>query len=323
MDARSVFRSPPAVAGLILLAVMVGVIFAVRTTMNDGDSTDVAGTVVERSEEPSEVAVAPDDETEPPLIVRPRPEPPDEPRPPVAQDPPPAAPAEPTEPAAGLIRDPDTPVVVAEPDPEPDPDPRGNGGDRDPAPDPDPEPEPDPDPTRRPDPEPDPDPSPDPEPTPSTRQYELRAGQGLTEDVAQAEDPGNSGKYEWSFLNIASGDNQDEQTQRSRKAQARLSVRFSQATTQSEEQSRLFRCDAELAAGSRRLLTDEDHEFVISLWTFDDFAYGSEVAGTRTTVSQDFDLAPGETHRLLSKTVQLDAEADAGQYACRAIYRAK
>lgn len=323
MDSRSVLRSPPAVAGLVLLALVVGVIFAMRSTMNARDTTDVAGTVIERSEEPSEpvdVTAAPED-TEAPLIVRPRPDPPrDEPDPLVEQDPPPPAPVEPEEEPVGLIRDPDAPVVIADPAPDRGP---ARNRDRDPQPDrePEPEPEPDPEPTRRPapDPEPEPEPEPQPEPEPDTTRYELREGEGVSTERAYSDAPGNSGNYNWDFVSLASHHDQDGQVARSRKSMARLFVGFSAATKASTEPVRDFRCDVLVTAGSRRLITDRDHFFEIQLWTTDGYKLQELVSSV--FVREAMDLAAGEERTLRGTNVPDRAAAEGLGYICTAEYR--
>ena len=305
-----------------MLALVLGVVFAYRASMDgapsaDGD-TDVAGAVIERSEEPEFTETPQDDAAEP--LVRPTPRREVAQRDPIVEQPdPPAAPAPGDEPV-GLVRD-DDPVVVVEPDDDPAPaSPRPDRNQTDPDPEPAPDPAPRPRPRPQPEPEPEPQPEPTAEPAPDTRQYELREGEGLSRDTATAYETGNSGKYEWEFRSIAGDGSQDAATRRSRQAQARLSVGFWSQAKESQEQVRTFRCDAVLTAGTRRLLTDTDHVFEIALWTSDGYSPQTEVAETRTEVSQAWDMAPGTSRRLLSKTYELDA-ADGGSYTCRAIYR--
>ena len=291
--------------------------------MNNGDDGDtgVAGVVIERSEVPTDEPVDPSPQprtvgparTEPALAT----EAPADPEPEVV-----VAPQPPAQQPVGLIRDEtptDTDVDPApqprqEPDPQPEPT-------REPRPEPQPEPEPEP--TREPRPEPEPEP--EPEPSEDLSRYMLRDdpnGFGLSEDTARAEETGNSGKYEWNIVTLASHDNQDAQTARSRKEMARLSVGFSPATIASDESVRDFRCDAVLTAGSRRLITADDHVFEISLWTSDGYSPRQEVDGTKVIIKRSFDLAPGERRTMVSNVYQdLDA-ADGVSYTCQVDYKA-
>lgn len=264
--------------------------------MDDGGDTQVAGTVIERSEpplateEPSETQITP-------ARLRPLPE--------RTPPPPPAAPVDntvvapaPEEPAGpvGLIRD---------PEPEPTREPRDR--------DRDPEPTPRPEPTREPEPEPEPTQEPE-----DPASYALRNGEGLSRDTAESMESGDSGQWQWQIKSLAGHENQDEQTQRSRKAMARLEVGFNEEAKRSSKQVRDFRCDAVLSAGSRRLTTDDDHVFVISLWTSDGYSPQNNVGSV--IIKQVVDLDPGETQTLYSNVYTLDA-ADQTSYTCRVRYR--
>jgi hypothetical protein len=306
---------------MVLLALVLGTVLAFRASMgnssNNGD-TDVAGAVIERSEEPSEFIETPQDDPAEPLIVRPNPDRRVAQRDPIveqAPDPAPLPPADQT--PVGLVRDPAPPVVVA-PDTDGDTPPNRQPRDRDntdvdpaPAPRPDPRPEPKP----KPEPKPAPKPAPTAAPQPDTKQYELREGTGLTTDSVESYQLDET-TWDWLFRSFAGHDGQ---VQGSRKTQARLSVGFSEAAKRSSKQERTFRCDATLTAGSKRLITDTNHVFEISLWTTTDGYNPSSKVGSGVLVRRAFDMAPGTSHTLLSNTYLLDAANDI-DYICQATY---
>lgn len=307
MKLRSAFLSAPAVAGFALLALVVGTIFGVRSGMNDGGDTEVAGTVIERSE-PAEITEEPTTAPIDPVIVRPRPT-----RAPRTEAPEPADtdtdsdPVEvvqaPEQPAVGLLPDPDGPSA---PDEEPAAEqPAGNT---------DPQPRPEPRPPR---PQPEPEPEPEPQPEPDTTRFQLRPGQGFSRDVAESWEQGNSGKFNWEIRSV-SGHEQTEQTEASRRTQERVSVGFNPAAFQSGKSVRNFRCDALVTAGSRRLLTDDDqHAFEISLWTTD--GYNTIDRVDSVLIRSALDLAPGEQRTLQGNTYTLDA-TEGIHYTCQVAY---
>ena len=327
MSIRSVVTSAPAVAGFALLALVIGVIFGVRSAMDNGDDGDtgVAGVVIERSEVPT---LAPLDPAPQPRIVRPAEE---------ETEPPAAVTAEPdivvvgdpvAEEPVGLIREP-SPVVILEPEPDTTP-PRDtdgrsapdNDGDPPGQPDPTTSPRPDPSPT----PKPDPRPQPTPEPTENPATYALSCPhdspdscEGVSRDTAESYEY-EPGQFEWLFRTIAGHDNQTPEAKGSRQVMSRLSVGFSEATWESQDQVREFRCDAVLTAGSRRLTTDTEHVFEISLWTSDGYDPLEVVDGSTVIIREAFDLAAGTSATLLSNSYELDA-ADGGAYTCKVVYR--
>lgn len=305
MRLRTAFLSPPAVAGLALLAIVIGVAFAVRLGGSGApDRTDVAGTVIERpepTEEPEE-ADEPADVDDDPIVVPLEEEPltddpEDDPAPP-AEDPPPAD-------------DPPPPVGLI-PDPDPDPDPAPAGGDTSPTTDPD-DSDSEPDETEPPSPRPPPE-TEEPEPSPTPADVALRTGQGHSRHTALAEGD------DW-LIREVSGHGQPE-PDTSRQAAARLTVGFNDSARSGSGSVRSFSCQAWLTAGDERLTTDRDHVFEISLVALDDNGAVSEVV-TSVIERQAFDLAPGEDtlDRLMATAaVELDA-ADDTDYSCVAVYR--
>ena len=272
----------------------------------DGGNTEVAGTVLERSE-PAATEAPSEVEVQEPVIVRPRPERTREAR---TEAPAEVAVVEPPAPEpitgpVGLIRDPEP---VEDPAPT---QPRPNRN-------PDPRPEPDPEPTREPKPEPKPQPDPEPEPEPDPAQFALRPGDGLSRDTAEAMPVGNSGKYEWQIKSLSGHDNQSPEQARSRKAMSRLEVGFNEQAKRSKAQVRDFRCDALLSAGSRRLTTDTDHVFEIALWTTDGYSMLEKVDSV--LIREAVDLDAGEKQTLYSNVYELDA-ADGVSYTCSVTYR--
>ena len=309
MKLRSAFLSAPAVAAFALLALVIGTIFGVRSAMNDSDGgdTEVAGTVIERSE-PAEITEEPTVAPIDPVVVRPRPSrvPRTQAPEPVDTDPEdtdPVEPAEEPEQPVGLIPDPDGAQEPAGEEPA--------AGD--------PEPEPQPEPTRRPRPrpQPQPDPEPTPEPTPDTTRFEMRPGPGFSRDVAESWEQGNSGKFNWEIRSVA-GHGQTPETEASRRTQERVSVGFNPAAFESDRSVRNFRCDALVTAGSRRLITDDNtHAFEIALWTTDGYQLGEQVDAV--LVRAALDLAPGEQRTLEGNTYTLDA-AEGIHYTCQVRY---
>ena len=166
-------QRPPAIIGLVLLALVVITAMFVRLGLDTEDAdggTEVAGQVFERSEPP---ATEEPQVVREPAILRPRSEDVVEPQDDggdVVAQPDPVVVVQP--PPAGLVRDPgDEPGVAEDPD--------------DPAPDPQPKPKP----------KPDPDPTPTPSPTPAdTSRFELRSGEGHSRDTAIADNG------DWLFL---------------------------------------------------------------------------------------------------------------------------
>src|SRR5688500_9670858 len=161
MDFREELRRPPAIIGLVLLALVATVALFTRVGLDssDGDGdTEVAGQVFERSEPP----VTEEPQVREPAILRPRSEDVVEPQDSTGggavAEPAPVAVVQP--PSGGLVRDPgDEPGVADNP----------------PADDPAPKPRP----------KPDPDPSPTPSPTPpDTSRFELQSGEGHSRDTA-------------------------------------------------------------------------------------------------------------------------------------------
>ena len=272
---------------------------------NDGD-TDVAGVVIERSAAPVTEAPTEREVVEPAIIrprrrARPEPEPTQAPPPPVVTAP---AAEEPVSGPVGLIRD---PAPTTEPEPT-----RRRDRDRGPEPEPEPTPKPEPEP------EPEPDPTEEPEPDDTSR-FALRSGEGLSRDTALATEQGNSGKWNWQIRSIGGQHNQDAKSQRSRKTMARLEVGFNQEAVTSKEPVRDFRCDALLTAGSRRLVTDADHVFEISLWTTDGYALLDQVGSI--LLKKVVDLDAGEQATLYSNVFEdLDA-ADGVSYTCKVTYQ--
>ena len=315
MKLRSAFLSAPAVAGFALLALVVGTIFGVRSAMNDdnGGDTEVAGTVIERSE-PAEITEAPTTAPIDPVIVRERPtraprteavQPPDTDADPVNVVEAPQAPA------VGLIPDPDGPAPADE-------EPAGE----EPAADPDPQPEPDPEPTRRPRPRPQPEPEPEPEPTPTqapenTERFALQTGEGFSRDTAESNEQGSSGKFNWDIVSIG-GHHETPEMQASRSAGNRLSVGFNPGAFASDNSVRNFRCDVRVTAGSRRLITDDtEHAFEISLWTVDGYELVDRVDSV--LIRESLDMAPDAQLILEGNTYTLDA-ADDLDYTCQVAY---
>lgn len=311
MKLRSAFLSAPAVAGFALLALVVGTIFGVRSAMNDPADTEVAGNVIERSEAP-EATEDPTSAPIDPVIVRPRPRP-ARTEAPAPVDTTPVAPAEEPEQPVGLIPDEDGPSAPVDEEP-------ANEPDNEPAP----RPEPDPEPTRRPRPRPEPRPEPTPEPEPTEeptenpRDFALHEGAGFSRDTALANETGNSGKFNWDILSVV-GHGQSEDAQASREPADRIVVGFFDEASDSQEPVRDFRCDATVTAGSRRLTTDRNHYFEISMWPTDGYDVGDEPIHT-AFVSVALDLAPGEQAVLEGGELTLDA-AEGVDYTCSAEYR--
>ena len=288
MDLREELRRPPAIIGLVLLALVVTTALFMQLGLDGDDGngeTEVAGQVFERSEPP--VTEEPQVVREP-AILRPRSEDVVEPQDDggdVVAQPDPVVVVQP--PPAGLVRDPGDEPGVADP--------------TDPAPDPKPKPKPDPDPT----------PTPSPTP-PDTSRFELHSGEGHSRDTAIAD----SG--DWLFLVV---DGHGGQSATSRSAQARLTVGFTESAKQGSGPERDLSCHAVLTAGSRRLITDRDHVFELSLWTADENGVPQEKTDAFVLLRRAFDLGAGESRTLSMDPVERDAN-DEINYACRVTYTA-
>jgi hypothetical protein len=300
MKSRSVLTSAPVVAGFALFALVLGAIFGVRAAMNNDGDTEVAGTVIERSEVPEATEDATERIVQEPVRLRPRPDR----RPPTPAPVPAPAPAPVdvavVDPAAGEQVDGPVGLIRDEPSAEP----------RSPRPEPKPEPRP----TPEPEPEPKPTTSPEPE---DTSRYDLHTGKGLSRDTAEALQAGNSGNWNWQFKTLSGHGQQDPDTRRSREPMARLEVGFNEEARTSNDQVRDFRCDALLTAGSQRLITDTNHVFELSLWTTDGYSLLKKV--DTLLIRQALDLEAGEQQTLYSNVYELDA-ADGVSYTCQVRY---
>lgn len=185
-----------------------------------------------------------------------------------------------------------------------------------PAPGPDTEPEPEPEPGARPRPrprprdEPRPTPSPTPSPTPD-QGVALREGRGGDGDRAIAQDG------DWTFLGGSepgAGGPAD--------PRRRLTVRFDDSAYAASGPVVPLQCDARLTAGDRRLRTDSDHVFEISLAELD--SEGNPARRVTAVLAREtFDLAPGESSvEMSTDPVEVNAE-DGVSYTCTVRYRAR
>lgn len=319
MRSRSAFFSPPAVAGLALLAVVLGAAIGLRSGFSptEPDTTAVAGNVIERSE-PAETEPADTADDDPIVIPLP---PPDRDEPVAADDSdddvaaqaPAPAPAPAQEPVVGIIRDTPPPVIPADNTNDRDNDSAGDDsdGDADETPSrprrdrPRPAPEPTPDETKSPAPS-----SPSPEP----EDVALRTGEGHSRDTAIADNG------EWLFREVSGHGSQGPDD--SREAQARVVVAFNDEAKQSTEVVRSFQCQAWVTAGEGRLTTDTDHVFEVALLALDD---NGAVTDTVTSVIERhaYDLSAGQTTQnapMTTSPVELSAE-DGISYTCGVRYR--
>ena len=316
MRSRSAFFSPPAVAGLALLAIVVGAAFGLRGGFDpsEPDTTQVAGNVIERSE-PAVASEAPEVVEDNRIIIpvpAPDPDADDAADQDAAQDEPAAAPAPAPDqddtPTVGIIRDTPPPVIPAGTDDD------NNGDDGDDAPA---RPRPNRNPPASPRPEPAPeqtDPPASETPTPQPEDVALRTGEGHSRDTAIADNG------EWLFREVSGhgssgGDG-------SREAQARVVVAFDDAAKQSTEPVRSFTCQAWVTAGEGRLTTDTDHVFEVALLAIDD---DGNVIETVTSVIERhaYDLRPGQTTQdapMTTTPVELSAE-NGVDYTCGVRYR--
>ena len=325
MNIRSVVASPPAVAGLVALVLVIGAVFGVRASLNNGsgaDGTDVAGEVIERSEAPEASEPAP---LRTPAILRDR-DRTREPRrqqteAPVAPAPAPAPVEAPAEPQTGLIRDPDAGVIV--PDEPADTDNtdntgngngngNGNGGDGDGGTDPKPSDKP----TTDPKPSPEPTDSPSPDPEPNENRFALHTGDGHSEWTAYSD----AGEWTFSLVQGHSGG----RSETSRSAGTRLTVGFTQQSMTGNSPDRFLQCAAVLNAGNRRLTTDTEHAFEVSLLRLD--ANGVPVTNdpvNTVTARQAYDLEAGEDTAgapIETGKVFVDASTDDTDYTCGVRY---
>ena len=324
MRSRSAFFSPPAVAGLALLAVVLGAAIGLRSGFSptEPDTTAVAGNVIERSE-PAEAPEPADTADDDPIVI-PLPAPDrndandeavaDDSDEDVAQAPAPA-PAPADEPVVGIIRDTPPPVVPADNDDTGNGGNDGNDSDADadesptrPRPDrdrPRPSPEATPDETNSPAPS-----SPSPEP----EDVALRTGEGHSRDTAIADNG------DWLFREVSGHGSQG--PDESREAQARVVVAFNDEAKQSTEVVRSFQCQAWVTAGEGRLTTDTDHVFEVALLALDE---NGAVTETVTSVIERhaYDLSAGQTTQdapMTTSPVELSAE-DGVSYTCGVRYR--
>ena len=76
-----------------------------------------------------------------------------------------------------------------------------------------------------------------------------------------------------------------------------------------------------LTAGSRRLITDRDHVFELSLWTADENGVPLEKTDSFVLIRRSYDLDGGESRTLSMDPVERDAN-DEVNYTCRATYTA-
>lgn len=308
MTSRSAILSPPAVAGLALFALVLGAIFGLRLTGDDPTpDTEVAGTVVERSE-PAEAADPTETAADEDPIVVPQPdeeqpaedgEPAAEPAPAPAPEQPAPAPQPEPEPTVGLIRDEPAGDGGAPADNDDD---GGNGRNNNPDPDPEPEPT-------------EPAETEDPEPEPTEDDRGLHEGEGHSRDTAIADNG------EWLFQEVTGhGDGGGD----SLEPQARLTVGFDAAAKQGDGPVRALQCQAWLTAGDGRVTTDEDHVFEVALLALDD---NGVVAGVVTSVLERhaYDLAAGEStadQPMATTPIEVDAE-DGVDYTCGVTYRSR
>lgn len=151
----------------------------------------------------------------------------------------------------------------------------------------------------------------------------MQAGEGLSRDTAEAY-AAEDGSAHWLIKTIMGHDNQTAEQQADRSAAARLEVGFNEGAKASNKPKRTFYCVATLTSGSRRLITQDNHAFEISLWTSDGYKPLQPVAGTSVLVRHNWDLQAGAHRTLRSNGYELDAAqaAAAGEsYTCRVTYR--
>ena len=325
MTTRNAFLSPPALAGMALLAIVVGAMFGFRGGLGSTPppaDTEVAGTVIERSE-PAVAADEPAGDEDPIVVPLPDDNDPAESEPePDAQ--PPAAPAPapaPQNSPVGIVRD--TPAPVA-PDNGNGND-NGNGGNGGNGGE-----DPDPDPTRRPRPDAtdEPTPKPTPKPTPSATETEteepteeptpadvaLRTGEGHSRDTAIADNG------DWLFREVSRHGSPGPDT--SREAQARIIVTIGDDAKAGEGAVRPFQCRAWVTAGDERLTTARDHVFEVALLALD--ANGNVTDTVASVIERHaYDLDAGEDTSdapMATTPVELDAQ-DGVSYTCGVRYR--
>jgi hypothetical protein len=309
---RSAFFSPPAVAGLALLAIVVGAAFGMRAFGgNAPETTQVAGNVIERSESPA--SIDPDEPAAEDPIVIPVPAPDrDEPETtdvePQAQDAPAApAPAPAGAPTVGIVRD--TPPPAIPPATSTDDD---AGQDEAPArPRPNRNPPASPRPTATPDEPTSPAPA---NPSPEPEDVALRTGEGHSRDTAIADNG------DWLFREVNGHGSQTGDG--SRAAQSRVVVAFNESAKQGTGAIRSFSCQAWVTAGEGRLTTDTNHFFEIALLAIDD---NGNVIETVTSVFERhaYDLRPGQSTAatpMATNPLELDA-SDGVSYTCSVSYR--
>jgi hypothetical protein len=312
MRLRATLGTPPALIGIGVFILVAIAALIVRAGIGDDPdgTTEVAGLVIERSEQATEPEPTASPKT---VIVRPRPQrtrPADEPDGgEVVVAPPAPAPVPTATPSGGLVRDPVSPTPAPD---DTDVDNDGNGskgnGTKDPEPKPDPTTKPKPDPTPKPEPEPTPEPT-EPE---DTARYALREGDGHSRDAALADNG------DWLFLR---NDGHESQPQPSRAAQARLMVGFSDAALEGQGPVRDLSCHAVLTSGSRRLVTDMDHVFEISLWAADEYGVPTgDMPIVSVTERHAWDLPADRTRTMSMDPIELDAE-DGVNYTCTVTYR--
>lgn len=240
-----------------------------------------------------------------------------------------------TEPATEAPADPEPQVVVApQPEPEPvapvglirDETPADTGTDTDPAPrprqDPDPQPEPR-QPRPRPEPEPEPTreprPQPEPEPTENTQQYELKTGSGHSVHTAESSTDQDASRY-WEFIKVERHHGQG--TGEARTATARLTAQLTNASL--DRNADEFQCAAWLDAGDRRLITDTEHYFTVTLVELD-ANYQPTGQFQQVIHQQAYDLRAGKSTRsepMLNEPFPVDP-ANGFHYTCEAEYVAK
>jgi hypothetical protein len=311
MRLRSAFFSPPAVAGLALLAIVLGAVFGIRAGFDrdEPDTTQVAGNVIERPE-PTEPAAAPDDDP----IVIPLPAPDLDSDDVAAADetddaedaapvaPAPAAPA-PAAPTVGIVRDTPPPAI-----PPANTDDEANEAPARPRPDRNP-------PRSNPTPTPDETTSPAPaSPSPEPEDVALRTGDGHSRDTAIADNG------DWLFREVNGHGSQTGDD--SREAQSRVVVAFNDAAKQGSGSIRTFSCQAWVTAGDGRLTTDTDHFFEIALLAIDD---NGNVIETVSSVFERhaYDLRPGQSTAaapMATNPLELNA-SDGVSYTCSVSYR--
>ncbi len=150
-------------------------------------------------------------------------------------------------------------------------------------------------------------------------QFALIEGEGLSRDTAEPFQDAHA--WSWQMRSLSGEPSQDAASQGSRSALSRITVGFDQPTISATTPTRRFGCEAIVTAGSRRLMSDADHVFELSLWSTDGYSALESVEGA--LFHDVIDLGPGE-HTTLSFQGTTEFDADGGvSYTCRVHYRQK